>query len=708
MKMLHKLKSFFKKITRAFNPIITSFQRINIKKIKTRLILAFLVPVIFIILQGTINYVNTSSTASQRAIQSSEIAMENTGKYIGVILQQVENLSGQIFSDTDVQDYLRGYYKNRDALSRSENYTRVKNMLFGTATFAPEVESIMLIPADKSSYPIATKTPTGIYMDQLEGSEIFLRLSEDTSRGLWYGIHNDMDKLNNVGSDYYSLSYIRLITDLYTHDTIGVLVIDIKKSLIENLTSEIDLADNQQICFISHDGRVFINGADQTESSAVTEQDFYQRLVSSDDVTGSDMVTFEGVKYLMTYYKIGSTGNVLLGLVPYASLTQASRAIVFSTVIFVVIAAAVAFCIGILISNSMSRTINRIIDASGQAASGDLSVTLESRRKDELGTLTRSINSMISNMRSLIEHTIKVSDKVAESAVTVSSTSRQVADVSQEITRAIQEISEGAASQASDAEQGVKRISILAENINHVTENAKSIAKLTQDTMSETRNGMSAVEDLDVKANRTATISGQLMDDIKELDVHSKSIGKIINAISAIADQTNLLALNAAIEAARAGEAGKGFAVVADEVRKLAEQSMNSAREISDLIKSTQNQTAKAVEKVSDTESILLSQNEAVQETIQVFKRIMSSMESLSEQVEQIMKRISEMEENKEHAINSIQNISAVSQETAASSQEVTASTQEQLSGIEELSRFADELKKSLEDLQAAIDKFKL
>lgn len=198
------------------------------------------------------------------------------------------------------------------------------------------------------------------------------------------------------------------------------------------------------------------------------------------------------------------------------------------------------------------------------------------------------------------------------------------------------------------------------------------------------------------------------MDDINELDIHSKSIGKIIKVISSIADQTNLLALNAAIEAARAGEAGKGFSVVADEVRKLAEQSMDSAREISKLIKSTQDQTAKAVEKAADAESILISQNEAVQETIQVFNRIMSSMESLSDQVKQIMTRIAGMEENKAHAISSIQNISAVSEETAASSQEVTASTEEQLSAIEELSRFADELRIASEEMQGAIEKFKL
>lgn len=706
MKMPSGLKQFFQRIISRLSTISGSI--FVMKKIKTKLIIAFLIPIVFIVLQGTISYVNTTKTAMERAIQSSIIAMENSGKYIGVILQTVENLSGQIFADTDVQNYLRVYYRDTDFIAKNDNLTRVRNNLSSTAIFSPDVESIMLIPNDESIYPVTTKTPTDIYLKQIEDSDIIQQLKADTTRGLWYGSHKDIDELNNTDNSRYSLSFIRIVPNLLSKEVIGLVVVDLKMSVIEDLTTGINLADEQQIYFISQDGRVINNGLDQTENSTITTQDFYQNLVSSEESTGNDIITYEGTKYLMTYYKIASSGNVLLGLIPYSSLTAASRAVVVSTVIFVVLAAAIAFGIGIMISNSMSRTINRIIKASGQAASGDLTVTLQSRRKDELGALTRSINSMIANMRTLIEHTMNVSDKVSKSAITVSSTSRQVSDVSQEITRAIQEISQGASSQASDAEQGVEKISILAKNINYVTENAKSIDDLTQGTMMETKNGLATVEDLDVKANRTTSNSRQIMDDIKELEIHSKSIGKIIKVISSIADQTNLLALNAAIEAARAGDAGKGFAVVADEVRKLAEQSMESAREISKLIKSTQDQTAKTVEKAADTESILMSQNEAVQGTIQVFNKIMSSMESLSVQVKQIMTRISGMEDNKEQAINAIQNISAVSEETAASSQEVTASTEEQLSSIEELSRFADELKLASEDLQSAVDKFKL
>ena len=274
--------------------------------------------------------------------------------------------------------------------------------------------------------------------------------------------------------------------------------------------------------------------------------------------------------------------------------------------------------------------------------------------------------------------------------------------------RAIQEISQGAAEQAYEAEQGVTTMEQLASRINMVMEDAKVINDISKDTTELTHQGLSSINNLNEKAAETTAITKNIINSIQQLDEHSRSIGKIIRVIDGIADQTNLLALNAAIEAARAGEMGKGFAVVANEVKKLAEQSIESTKEIATIIKETQQQTSVTVRQAQRADDIVESQNEAVSATVAVFEKISSSMDTLSQRINEILNRITEMDSHKNKAIESMQNISAVSQESAASVQEVTASTEEQLAGIEELAAFAQELNDASIQLTEAINRFKI
>lgn len=699
--LLNFVTTVVKKAGKVLGPLTA---RISISKsIRIKLILAFLVPIVLIIIQGFISWSNTSNTVKNLAKQSSITAMESSGKYLEVVFKNVQDLANQIFANADYQDYLSKNFTEDEVLEKTQLTNKVTTSFMTSLSFSSSIQGMMLL----SNREDRTSLSTPAYLDEVKDTSFVKIIEASPNKSGWLGYHNELDKLNTSTSSNYALSMIKIVPNLNTLETIGLLVIDIRLETISDLTDSINLGKNQQITLVTQDGRVITNGSD-VENSDLTKQKFLVDIQNKETVKGSDTVSYHGTKFLMTYYKIGTTGCILLGFLPESELNSAARHIIVTTVIIIIIAALIALGIGYFMANSMSRTINRIIGASELAASGDLSVSFNSRRQDELGTLARSINKMIGSMRNLIEHTLKVSEKVSTSVQTVSVTSLQVSSVSSEISRAIQEISQGASAQASDAENGVEKISELAEKINNVTDNARSIDNLTKNAMEMTQSGLTSVNDLDDKANKTTIISREILVDIQELAVQSKSIGKIVKVIRSIADQTNLLALNANIEAARAGEMGKGFAVVADEVRKLAEQSMNATREISLIIKDTQDKTAQTVEKAATTEAILNSQNKAVQSTIEIFSKIKTSMENLSVQVEQIMLRVTEMEDNKEQAINSIQNISAVSQETAASSEEVTASTQEQLASIDDLAIKADELQSAAEDLQKNISKFKL
>lgn len=257
-------------------------------------------------------------------------------------------------------------------------------------------------------------------------------------------------------------------------------------------------------------------------------------------------------------------------------------------------------------------------------------------------------------------------------------------------------------------EHGVVLMQDLADKMGVMSYHSKQIESVSNQTIGLTEQGLRTVENLGRIAMENTDISHEIVNDIASLELQAKSIGQIIKVIEDIAEQTNLLALNAAIEAARAGKLGKGFSVVAAEVQKLAEQTVEAAQDISALIKETQQLTYQTVERAKYFEQAVESQNTAVKTTVDIFTTINSSMENLFNEISNIAAIIEEIEKSKNNVVAAMENVSAVAQQSAASAEEATAATQEQLASIEELASLALELNSTAEALSQAISVFKL
>ena len=681
--------------------------------IKNKLIVAFSFTIIPIIVLSSVSINISSNAIEELARTSTRETIRKSAKNLESILTNIEGISTQIFSSQALSnlhfryDELTDYEKIQTVNEISDLMTEItmgNDYIAGitilTNFMSPVIGGMAITPKHQK------------LNDILKNSEM---LKEIYERGVikWVGKHEEYDQMLVSAQQSYSMSLIRPLKNVTTGEKFGLLIIDLKTKLVSDFIDDINIGYGGHLNLICPDGTDY---SSYSFSSNVEDKEMYklsletlETVKESSESTGIiPNAEFNGEPHLLIYSKFVRTGHILVAQIPESELLASSKYIIRASMLITFISIIVSVAIALSMSMSMGRNIQRVVQVTELAATGDLTVKPVTRRRDEFGTLTNSVASMIENMRRLIEHAKEIALKVNQSAEIVSETSMQVAAVSHEITTAIQDISQGASAQASDAEQSALKMENLSGKINSVSESTKIIENLSKETMEYTRKGMSSIEELTRKAEETANITTRIVNDIKALEDNSKSIGKIIRVISGISDQTNLLALNATIEAARAGEMGRGFAVVADEVRKLAEQSMNSTLEISAIIEETQARTADAVEIAKMSEEIVKVQNEAVRNTIDVFQNIASSMEKLADKVTEITAGIEEMVRNKDEAILSIQNISAVSQQTAASTEEVTASTEEQLSSIEELASYAEELKDTAHKLSESISQFKI
>ncbi|MBU3187425.1 methyl-accepting chemotaxis protein [Clostridium estertheticum] len=231
------------------------------------------------------------------------------------------------------------------------------------------------------------------------------------------------------------------------------------------------------------------------------------------------------------------------------------------------------------------------------------------------------------------------------------------------------------------------------------------ISKATKELSSE---GLIMIDTLIEKSNKTKLATTEVTNVVQNMNESTKQINTISETLGSITAQTNLLSLNASIESARAGESGRGFSVVANEIKKLAEQSKTSTEEKKLIIASIQKKSDVAVTAIKATETIVNEQEIAVSQTQKIFNEILKSIETMFTKVEEIKLSITIVNEKKQSTIVEIESISTISEQTAAASEEVTASTEEITSAMEEFTKYSGDLRVLVGKLETELSKFKI
>ncbi len=362
----------------------------------------------------------------------------------------------------------------------------------------------------------------------------------------------------------------------------------------------------------------------------------------------------------------GNVVGYVKSVVVDKSITNAINAI-FVKMFFVFI---LGIILTILITWQMGRQlltpIHKIQSVLSKVAVGDFTSKVDYHKNDEIGEMATGFNAMIDKLSALI-------GGLNSSIQTISATAQQLASSSQQVNASTEQISSGIQEVASGSES-------LAKQASEVSTESK---QLTEESIKGSQSAGKANEKMTSISNAVSQSSQA----VQTLGTKSQEIVKIVDTINTIASQTNLLALNAAIEAARAGEAGRGFAVVADEVRKLAEESQNATKGIEVLIQEINDSTSEAV-------SSMDVGKQEVEEGGLVIAEALGSLESISQKIKAV-----------EIAIDSV---SSVAQQSASSSQQMSAGVQQTSSAMQQVSSAAQQLASTSQELAAMISKFKI
>lgn len=480
--------------------------------------------------------------------------------------------------------------------------------------------------------------------------------------------------------------------------TLSTLADQISTKKVGNL-GYVFITDKQGV-ILAHPNKKLIN------TNEASKLPFWNKV--KNEKSGFTQYKYNNEKKFGTFQTNEFTGWKILATLDESELTKDTKLIVLTTSIIIMIMVLIAIGMSLLLSRGIDINIKKLKEVFKKASNGDLSEVIDVRSKDELGELGKDYNSMIKNIGVLLESAKQTSDVVLDTSSNLSSMAEETSASMSQVASAVSQIAIGANNLAENSQETVGEVEHLSEKLDNIVVVANKMSDVSHDTKKLSDQGIDTVNMLISKNNENMKVSIKVTDIVSEMGSSVKEISSISDAIKEITEQTNLLSLNASIEAARAGQAGKGFAVVADEIRKLAEQSKNSTEQIKKIIDKVQEKAARAVQAMESNKEIGLEQNSAVLKTEQIFKDILGSIVILTKKVEEVKNSVDDVNGQKQIFVDQIENTSAISEETASSTEEVTASTEEVTATMDKFTGNTAELNELAEKLKKEIDKFKI
>ena len=664
-------------------------------KIRWKLMAAFVLPVILIVVVGLVSYNMASDTVISKCNLSVSSTMSATDKYLKLMLTSVKNKAATLSTDADVTNYYYNLYdRNITDPTTKKAYNTTYNSMGGYIKQTDYLEDYYILcnqgrptfSYKKTEAQTRTATPE-MFMPYWDTEEA--KPFAEGKSAFWTLSHPFIDETFWGEPDTYCMTFVRLMKNKD-----GIIAFDIKKDSMHSTLGGTGLGDGSIVGLVFNDheelnvsqsldsdGNII---AGEIMNDVVFNDPELAEYVMNDELDGvTTEISYDGDTYLFYRSALGDSDIILCALVPEENLASELTTIRIITFVFVLVGAAVALGTGMLISSGIARTLKRACINLAKVADGDLSQEFVTERTDEIGQLTDTIDKTVLGIHSIVEDVTRFSEEVNTSSARVAKTSKRLVSSMKVVSGSLGDVYSQVQGQAVDTDTSAEKMAVLARRIDAINDNTRQIDATVDRTVDISEKGRKTIASLNEQNSRTTDNINHLVTDIDSVVKKAMGISKITETMNDIAEQTNLLSLNASIEAARAGEQGRGFSVVAEEIHKLADESIKAGEQINVIIAEINESTQNAVNSAKMTNKLVADQSRILIETNSVFGQINDCIDEMANQLELIMGQLHEMTSDKDAVSSSIKNIVDVAARVSEATKDLGTQVEDQVRMME-------------------------
>lgn len=666
-----------------------------IRSVGMKLFLSFFLTIVILVLAvGLISYSTASTIIQDKVSTSSQDAISQAGGKLDILLEQYEQKSLDFLVDPQLVGYMRTMMDaSVDDVERFDAQRSLQQIVNNTAIADNNVKSIHLALVNGTiltSSSIATAD-----MNVME-TVWYEQAMEKNGQAVWFS--TVPGGLFDTTNDTHSFGVARKVSDLSTGHAFGVVLVELHYSVLERALSDLVNEDiGNHIAIIDDSGHyVFNDVSDLLATKSALE-------LGEDAATGLDQ---NGVESLIVLSSIPATGWHLIGTYPVESLVADARTILWTTFWSTLAAGVLAVLLSLIMVRMISKPLGTLRRLMKEGEQGNLLVRTNFKNRDEFGELGISFNQMMEKITQLVKQTNDSAQSVLDNANELLEASKKTALSAKEISVATEEIANGATTLATEAEKGSDLTTHIGQQMKGAVDANLQMGASAQEVRAVSEQGITYMNELTTKTAQTEEKTRLMVEKVDRLKESTSSIRKILEVLNAVTKQTNILSLNATIEAARAGAAGKGFMVVADEIRKLADQSRQSIDVVAQITDTIQTEIDETVSVLTEAYPLFQEQITSVKETDKIFQDVQQKMVMFISQLDEVTESIQQLEQSQNTLAEAITNVSAVSQQSSATSEEVASLSSEQLDVSQGLVSLAEGLEKVSNDLKETLSKF--